>query len=589
MLRRAVRTLGAAAAPLTGRGAGDPASAFKAAAAATLALSSRSAACPNTGAPAAGWAGLAGLHHARRFSSSNSSSNKQPPSRGGDDNSSSSSSSSSSSNGGETRGGDGNGGAGTAAKAPDVAKPGTHHHKQQHQQQHPQQQDPAHQFDEWEDRARTSRRAATAARPPVPAASASDYGRWSAAPITGSDGSTEGGIDDVLDEGSCGMGPSSNTGTAAMARGGHGALRPGPRSEAAVPASNGSSGSGGSSSSGGGGASSSRSVGASSGARVEWTMAAAAAAAASWTSRGGPRPGAAPGPGAPGGGPGAGMPVRLVQRSGGVETVVSVAGKAPADYEIELVRRNALPAADDPARAGKRGGLQGGAPAARSNALQLALRRTYKQLQNTFLPSGYPGSVGPHYLQYSLWQAGTNFATTANGVLASTFLLYSVGLGAGAIPTAGALNWVVKDGLGQVGGVLRGGGVWGGLNAGLSQVVCWAAGSYCGITDHPLLFPASRSWARCCLARPSPTTLTSTPKAGTSCPSSSSARRQVRLPPPPTLNLCINYHPALLQRPCAAPSTTYKNIKPRCLPPQAWRSRPSSSPTPSSSWAAAPT
>ena len=29
-------------------------------------------------------------------------------------------------------------------------------------------------------------------------------------------------------------------------------------------------------------------------------------------------------------------------------------------------------------------------------------------------------------------------------VLASTFLLYSVGLGAGAIPAAGALNWVLK-------------------------------------------------------------------------------------------------------------------------------------------------
>ncbi len=53
-------------------------------------------------------------------------------------------------------------------------------------------------------------------------------------------------------------------------------------------------------------------------------------------------------------------------------------------------------------------------------------------------------------------QAVTNFATTANGVLASTFLLYSVGLGAGAIPTAGALNWVLKDGLGQMGTLLFG-------------------------------------------------------------------------------------------------------------------------------------
>jgi hypothetical protein len=53
-------------------------------------------------------------------------------------------------------------------------------------------------------------------------------------------------------------------------------------------------------------------------------------------------------------------------------------------------------------------------------------------------------------------QAVTNFATTANGVLASTFLLYSVGLGAGAIPTAGALNWVLKDGVGQMGTLLFG-------------------------------------------------------------------------------------------------------------------------------------
>lgn len=41
-------------------------------------------------------------------------------------------------------------------------------------------------------------------------------------------------------------------------------------------------------------------------------------------------------------------------------------------------------------------------------------------------------------------------------MLASTFLLYSVGLGAGAIPTAGALNWVLKDGLGQMGTLLFG-------------------------------------------------------------------------------------------------------------------------------------
>jgi len=33
-------------------------------------------------------------------------------------------------------------------------------------------------------------------------------------------------------------------------------------------------------------------------------------------------------------------------------------------------------------------------------------------------------------------------------------LLYAVGLGAGSIPLAAALNWVIKDGLGQLGGVV---------------------------------------------------------------------------------------------------------------------------------------
>ncbi|RYG41697.1 hypothetical protein EON68_02795, partial [archaeon] len=39
-------------------------------------------------------------------------------------------------------------------------------------------------------------------------------------------------------------------------------------------------------------------------------------------------------------------------------------------------------------------------------------------------------------------------------VLSTQALLYAVGLGAGSIPVAAALNWVIKDGLGQLGGVL---------------------------------------------------------------------------------------------------------------------------------------
>lgn len=46
---------------------------------------------------------------------------------------------------------------------------------------------------------------------------------------------------------------------------------------------------------------------------------------------------------------------------------------------------------------------------------------------------------------------------TLTPVLASSFLLYSVGLGqASAAAAAGAANWVLKDGLGQAGTLLFG-------------------------------------------------------------------------------------------------------------------------------------
>lgn len=72
------------------------------------------------------------------------------------------------------------------------------------------------------------------------------------------------------------------------------------------------------------------------------------------------------------------------------------------------------------------------------------------------MPSGYPSTVAPGYLKYASYQAIHHAAGSANGVLASSFLLYSVGLGAGAIPVAGALSWVLKDGLGQLGTLLFG-------------------------------------------------------------------------------------------------------------------------------------
>lgn len=68
-----------------------------------------------------------------------------------------------------------------------------------------------------------------------------------------------------------------------------------------------------------------------------------------------------------------------------------------------------------------------------------------------FLPVGYPEAVGStRYLSYVGWQALHHACSSANGALASAFLLYSAGLGsAAALPTAGAMNWILKDGLGQ--------------------------------------------------------------------------------------------------------------------------------------------
>jgi hypothetical protein len=39
-------------------------------------------------------------------------------------------------------------------------------------------------------------------------------------------------------------------------------------------------------------------------------------------------------------------------------------------------------------------------------------------------------------------------------VLATQSMLYAIGLGAGAIPLAAAVNWVLKDGVGQLGGIV---------------------------------------------------------------------------------------------------------------------------------------
>jgi len=70
-----------------------------------------------------------------------------------------------------------------------------------------------------------------------------------------------------------------------------------------------------------------------------------------------------------------------------------------------------------------------------------------------FLPAGYPHTTCQSYMPYFQMQFISTLVGSASFVLSTQSLLYAVGLGAGSIPLAGALNWVVKDFIGQAGGV----------------------------------------------------------------------------------------------------------------------------------------
>ena len=87
---------------------------------------------------------------------------------------------------------------------------------------------------------------------------------------------------------------------------------------------------------------------------------------------------------------------------------------------------------------------------ASGSALELAASAT-----SYFLPKGYPASVGPDYLPYSAWMGVATALGSAGGVLSVQALLCAVGIGGSAsAPLAASLNWVIKDGLGQVAAVL---------------------------------------------------------------------------------------------------------------------------------------
>eukprot|EP00906_Rhabdomonas_costata_P020226 RCo029395 len=70
------------------------------------------------------------------------------------------------------------------------------------------------------------------------------------------------------------------------------------------------------------------------------------------------------------------------------------------------------------------------------------------------LPRGYPTSVHPMYLKYSGWSAVSNLFGSVTGVLSMEALLTAVGVGnSNVLPLAAALSWILREGVGQVGGI----------------------------------------------------------------------------------------------------------------------------------------
>ena len=72
-----------------------------------------------------------------------------------------------------------------------------------------------------------------------------------------------------------------------------------------------------------------------------------------------------------------------------------------------------------------------------------------------FLPAHFPHSVCPSYTTYASYCFLGSIAGSAAMVLSTQALLIAVGVGSqSAAPMAAALNWVMKDGIGQLGGIV---------------------------------------------------------------------------------------------------------------------------------------
>jgi hypothetical protein len=98
-------------------------------------------------------------------------------------------------------------------------------------------------------------------------------------------------------------------------------------------------------------------------------------------------------------------------------------------------------------------GGPGGLLEARRAGREASPRARLGALAQHLLPKDFRSTVREAYPRYVAWYMGGAVFGTALGVLSMQSLLSAVGVGVGAVPAAAALNWVLKDGLGQLGGI----------------------------------------------------------------------------------------------------------------------------------------
>ena len=76
-------------------------------------------------------------------------------------------------------------------------------------------------------------------------------------------------------------------------------------------------------------------------------------------------------------------------------------------------------------------------------------------LRESLLPAEYPGSVPPEYAKYQLLNSFQSSCSYVREFLGLSRLLQGLGVGgSGAAPTAAAMNWLLRDGVGMVGGLI---------------------------------------------------------------------------------------------------------------------------------------